>query len=370
MKKFIVLPIVFIGMLLLSFNTRGQDPNYTQYFSTPIYYNPAYTGINSGVRARFAFRDQWPSLPVDYKSYFFSADVGDRNLPGSGGLGLYVNSNNYGKSYINDLSFGLSISVRIPITALFVSQIGIKAAVVQHKIDYPSMVFGDELNEKYGRIYSTQFPVDVYSNKKVFPDFGIGGLFQFANPDGIITGTGGFAVDHIFQPDEAFLSTATAKIPRKYVAHLDLVISTSPGGSSSSMYTNGGGGDPLRINPGFLYQSQGNLNSLVAGFNILKYNLYLGAWYRTALKNNPSTAVALVAGYKYTFAEDMSLKFMYSYDLQISSNLQGLGGAHEISLILEFDKLSLFGGGNRGGSFNTPGRSFRGGGPLECPSFY
>jgi type IX secretion system PorP/SprF family membrane protein len=252
---------------------------------------------------------------------------------------------------------------------MFVTQVGIKAAVVQHRINYPDFVFGDELNEKYGKIYSTEFPVDVANNKKVFPDFGIGGLFQFANPDGMLTGTGGFAVDHIFQPDQAFLSTASDKLPRKYVAHLDMVISTSPGGSSSSMYTSGGSNDPLRINPGIIYQNQGTLNSLEAGFNILKYNLYLGAWYRTAMNNNPSTAVALVAGYKYTFAEDMSIKFMYSYDLQVSANLQGLGGAHEISLVLEFDKLSLF-GGSRGGSFSTPGRSFRGNGPLECPSFY
>jgi len=62
---------------------------------------------------------------------------------------------------------------------------------------------------------------------------------------------------------------------------------------------------------------------------------------------------------------------MYSYDLQMSGNLQGMGGAHEISLILEFDKLSLFGGtGGGGGSFTTPGHSSRNNAPLECPSFY
>ena len=78
--------------------------------------------------------------------------------------------------------------------------------------------------------------------------------------------------------------------------------------------------------------------------------------------------MALVAGYRYTFAEDMSIKFMYSYDLAISGSLQGMGGAHEISLVLEFDKLTLFGGGGGGG--NIPGRSMRNNSPLECPSFY
>jgi hypothetical protein len=62
----------------------------------------------------------------------------------------------------------------------------------------------------------------------------------------------------------------------------------------------------------------------------------------------------------------MSVKFMYSYDLITTGNMQGLGGAHEISLVLDFDKLSLFGGGGGG----TPGRSMRNGGALECPTFY
>ena len=57
----------------------------------------------------------------------------------------------------------------------------------------------------------------------------------------------------------------------------------------------------------------------------------------------------------------MSLKFMYSYDLQVSGALQGTGGAHEISLVLEFDKLSIFGGGGGGGGF-VPGAGGRRGG--------
>jgi hypothetical protein len=68
----------------------------------------------------------------------------------------------------------------------------------------------------------------------------------------------------------------------------------------------------------------------------------------------------------------MSLKFMYSYDIQVSGALQGTGGAHEISLILEFDKLSVFGGGGGGGSLpgGAGSNSRRYGGPMECPSFY
>ena len=82
-----------------------------------------------------------------------------------------------------------------------------------------------------------------------------------------------------------------------------------------------------------------------------------------------NSSMALVAGYKYNFYEDMNIKFLYSYDLQISGALQGTGGAHEISLVLEFDKLSVFGGG--GGNSYLPGSAGkRGGGAMECPTFY
>jgi type IX secretion system PorP/SprF family membrane protein len=367
MKKHLVFPILLIGCLSLLSTVRGQDPNYSQFFSAPLYYNPAYTGINTGLRARFSFRDQWPNLPVDFRSYFFSADLGDRNLPGSGGLGLIVNSNNEGIGFINDLSVGLSLAARIPISASVVSQVGIKAALVQKSINWNDFVFSDQLSEKYGNIYQSSF-IPPTANKKVFPDFGVGGLLQFANPEGNVNGNLGFAVDHVFQPDESFLSTATAPLPRKYVANLDLVISSGGGGAASSMYATGGANDPLKINPGIIYQNQLGLSTVEGGLNLLKYNIYIGAWYKASWGGiSGGDAVALLVGYRYTFAEDMSIKFMYSYDLATTGNLEGLGGAHEISVVLDFDKLTLFGGGGGG---NVPGRSMRSGGALECPSFY
>ena len=129
--------------------------------------------------------------------------------------------------------------------------------------------------------------------------------------------------------------------------------------------------DPLKIMVGGLYMNQSNLNSLQFGLNLLKYNIYLGCWYKSTLTGVVNSACAIVAGYKFNFYEDMSIKFMYSYDIQISGALQGTGGAHEISLILELDKFSLFGGG--GGGSSIPGGGAGGrkyGGPMECPTFY
>jgi type IX secretion system PorP/SprF family membrane protein len=368
MKRLRYSLITLLGLLLLIPTLRSQDVNYSQYFSTPLYYNPALTGINTGVRARFLFRNQWPSLPVSYKSYYFSADVGDRGLPGAGGLGLYVNSNNDGVAFIQDLNVGLTLSVRIPITAYMVSQVGIKAAIGQRSVNWADLVWPDQLSELYGNIYvSSLVPPDA--SKRVYPDFGVGGVLLFANPDGAMTGTAGLSVDHIFQPDVAFLTTGSAPLPRKWVAHADLVYS-SGGGSANMAY--GGSNDPLKINPGIIYQNQNGMSALQAGLNLLKFNIYLGGWYKTTMGTGPTSAIALLAGYRYNMNDDMSIRFIYSYDMQISGNLSGTGGAHEISLVLEFGNVGLTGSsGGRGSVFGgSAGGGRRGNSPLECPSFY
>ena len=358
--------------MLLIPTLRSQDMNYSQYFSTPLYYNPAFTGINTGLRARFLFRNQWPSLAQSYKSYYFSADIGDRGLPGAGGLGLYVNSNNDGVAFIHDLSAGLTISVRIPITSYMVSQVGIKAAIGQRSVNWDELVWGSQLSELYGNIYAPPSDITLNPSKKVYPDFGVGGLFLFANPEGTVTGTAGLAVDHVFQPDIAFLSNSSAPLNRKWVAHADLIYS-SGGGSANMSY--GGSNDPLKINPGIVFQNQNGLSAFQIGLNLLKFNIYIGGWYKSLLGTGltPSNAMALLAGYRYNFNEDMSIRFIYSYDMQISGNLSGTGGAHEISLVLEFGNVGFTGGGHGGGRgsvFGVPGGRSGKGGPLECPSFY
>jgi type IX secretion system PorP/SprF family membrane protein len=367
-NRYIFSILVILSLLGFVPGTFSQDMNYSQYFSTPIYYNPAYTGINSGIRARFLFRDQWPSLPSPFKSYYFSADLGDRNIPGSGGLGIMINQDTPGAGLIKNFGASLTLGVRIPITSYMISQIGVKAGIMQRTVNWGDLVFADQLSPKYGNIYQSSFiPPDA--SKRVVPDFGVGGVLQFINPQGTMSGNIGLAVDHIFKPDVSFLSTGSSAYPRKWVAQADLIFTAGQGYASSSSM-NRGADDPLKLMVGGIYQNQANLNSLQVGLNMLKYNIYLGGWYKTTMTGVINSAIALVAGYRYTFYEDMSIKFMYSYDLQISGALQGTGGAHEISLVLEFDKLQIFGGGGGGGGYLPGGASRKGGSPMECPTFY
>ncbi|MCK9203676.1 MAG: PorP/SprF family type IX secretion system membrane protein [Bacteroidales bacterium] len=342
MKKVKNIPaLFFLGLLLSTIPVRGQDPNYSQWLNAPLYYNPAYTGLASGLRARFSARDQWPSLPVDFRTCYFSLDMGGRNFPGSGGFGLLINRDNEGIGFIRNLSIGLSFSVRIPIASNLICQVGVKGSVVQKWIEWNDFVFSDQLSAKYGNIFTSLLsPPD--NQQRFFPDFGVGGLLQFMNPAGNITGTAGFSADHLFQPDESFISTIKAPLPRKYIGHLDFVF-TMGRETSSNLDPGRGFDDPLKINPGILYQNQNGMNSLQIGFNMLKFNVYLGGYFKASNVNTTSTSLMVIAGYRYIISGNINLKFMYSYDIPLSQNIQGTGGAHEISLILDFHGLKING---------------------------
>lgn len=340
MKKFTIVLIVISGFMGCSSPSFSQDPNYSQWLNTPVYYNPAFTGLNSGFRARFSYRDQWPNLPVDYRTMYFSADLGDRSLPGAGGLGLIVNSDNESFGFIKNLSAAITLSARIPLSAHLTSQVGIKAGIMQKRMNWDDFVFSDQLNDRYGNIINTKLPPPD-DQKRLFADFGVGGLLQFSALDGMMVGTTGFAVDHVFEPDESFYTIDKSRLPRKYIGHLDLILTL--GNEAPGFAPVKGFNDPLRLNPGILFQNQNKLNSIQFGLNALKYNIYLGCYYQSTAISDHTSSLMLLAGYRYVITDEATVKFMYSYDLELAGNMVGTGGAHEISIILEFSRLRVFG---------------------------
>jgi hypothetical protein len=59
MKKLKIFMYVFV---LIAIQSKAQDPNFSQFFSSPLNINPALTAnINADWRAIANFRDQWIS---------------------------------------------------------------------------------------------------------------------------------------------------------------------------------------------------------------------------------------------------------------------------------------------------------------------
>ena len=76
----------------------------------------------------------------------------------------------------------------------------------------------------------------------------------------------------------------------------------------------------------------------------------------------------MLGGYRYVFGDNIGVKFTYSYDMQLSGDLMGTGGAHEITLVVDFNTGGFLGssrGGSSSGTIRRSGYDSR----LECSEF-
>jgi type IX secretion system PorP/SprF family membrane protein len=316
----------------------GQGPGGTQFSNAPLFYNPAYTGMLAGMHVRFLTRNQGPADETTFRSYHLSADIADRNLPGSGGIGLIFNSDNEGIGFIKNYSTGISFSARVPLSGSILGQVGVKMAWLHKTISWNDFVMSEKIRERYGHIYDSGF-IQPDVNVLNSPDFAVGGLVQFINDNGSLSGTFGVSVDHLFEPDGSFLPDEQARLPRRWTGHADFTWALKWGKTMNKPRD-----EVLKLNPGLIYQYQGGLHTLQAGSNITKFGLYGGLWFKGELGTHTSTSLALLGGYRYTFAKNTSLKFTYSYDKPLTGIPTNSGGAHEISLVLEFNGVKLFKG--------------------------
>lgn len=367
---------IFILSLIGSFSTktvRAQDPNYSQFFSNPLYYNPAYTGISQGLRARFDYRKQWPNLRNDFQTYNFNADVSIREFPGSGGVGLMFNKDRAGAGFLETSTAAFLTAVRIRLTEGIYTQVGVMSSFVQNRVNWDKYVFTDQINPKYGNIYETGF-ITPESDQLSYPDFNVGAVFRFAQPSQGTTnifGTFGFAVHHVFKPSISFFDNP-APLPRKYVIHGDIIFE-SEGYSKryGSSRNNSRGYSEKKINPGVYYELQGEFQTIALGLNMYYKSLYGGIWYRNSeFSFANAESLVLLLGLNTIFNEVSRIKIMYSYDLALDDDLLKTGGAHELSLIIELDNISLF--GNKSGS-SSWGNKYKAGKNkyemMECSPF-
>lgn len=366
--KNIKLLILIISIVLLAGNTKAQDPLFSQFYNVPTYYNPAVVGLSPGLRARLAVRDQWSQLPGDLRNLNFSMDIAERNIPGSGGLGLMVMNDNAGTGYLKTSVVGLSTAVRINLQEDMVTQVGIMTSFVQKSINWNNLVFSDQLDPVYGNIYETGF-LPPNSGNVIYPDFSAGGVFRFTESTTYfrsIMGTFGLAVHHLFRPNESFLSL-TSPLPRKLAITGDIVIETE-GSSDGPYFQRYNKSNSFKFNPGFIYESQADFRTYSVGLNFLRSNIYAGVWFRNRTTDLvKSNDLIFLLGVNAPLSKQTRVKLNYSYDFVLTEIRPGTGPSHEVTVTFELDAFSLFKGKGPGLGFSPRGNRSKE--ELECTPF-
>jgi type IX secretion system PorP/SprF family membrane protein len=307
-----------ISIFILAFASailcKAVDPQFTQFYSAPLYLSPSFAGATQQNRIAANYRNQWPSIPGGFVTYTLSYDHYFSQY--SSGLGFmfmndYAGTGKYGNSSLN-----LLYSYDFIVLDQWHIRPGISFVYRTFNLDFARLKFYDQITSSDpSQPTIEQAPThDVVGHV----DGGVSGLVYNSNI------WAGLTFDHILKPNQSFFGD---KIPTpiKY---------TFFGGAK--LISRGRLFKPLdeSISIAYLLKIQGNYKQLDLGFYWYNSPLVLGIWFRGIPFQNGQVAdaVAFLVGYK-----DNHLTVGYSYDFTVSNLINSTGGAHEISLIFEFE---------------------------------
>lgn len=304
--------VAFFPSLFVGQKVYAQDPQFSQFYSTPMLLAPSFAGGVRDSRLSLNFRDQWASIPGKYVTYSASYD---RNFPlFNSGVGFYFMRDVAGSSKLSLTNLGFAYSYLINLSSEWHFRPGVGVYFTERSIDYTKLVFGDQLTS--GSPTST----NPYPGKESINDVDASSSLLFFNS---VLWTG-VTVDHLLEPNRAFTENS-ARTPLRISAYggMRIVIrglQYKPADESVSV--------------AFHYKQQGDFRQFDAGIYWYRKPLLAGVWYRGIpfIKSYPgSDAIVFMVGYRMD-----GLQIGYSYDATVSKLGFQTGGTHELSVIYEF----------------------------------
>ena len=207
MKKILLSLAVTVVMVAIA---DAQDPNFSQFFASPLTLNPALTGKFDGtLRVAGNYRNQWPTINNAYVTKTISVDFGimknklaDIDQMGVGVLAL---TDRAGDGVLVTNSAGLSFAYHKGLDEDGYHQIGaaFQGAYTNKRLDVTKVVFEDELTP-YGFVPGTTG--EIFSNKQInvsYFDVNAGLLYN-GSTNGYNNFYIGASMYHINRPKESF----------------------------------------------------------------------------------------------------------------------------------------------------------------------
>lgn len=319
MKKNLLTLLVCVVMASAS---RAQDPNFSQFFASPLTLNPALTGkFDGSFRVAGNYRNQWPTINNAFVTKTVSVDFGimknrlaDIDQLGVGILGV---TDRAGDGVLVTNYAGGSVAFHKGLDEDGFHQIGagFQGTYVNKRLDVTKIDFQDELTP----LGFTGVTSEIFLNNQLnisYFDLNAGVLYN-GSTNGYNNFYIGASMYHINRPKESFqggeylLNTRTTiqaggKIPVGSYNYLHIAANHSMQAKANNTVVGGA----------FSYNVNNNEDDPV--------NVYLGAWYRF---ND--------AAIPYIGLEFKGIQIGASYDANTSSlkPASNTRGGMELSLI-------------------------------------
>lgn len=320
MKKIIFTLITCVALMSTS---SAQDPNFSQFFASPLTLNPALTGKFDGVyRVAGNFRNQWPTINNAFVTRTASIDFGimKNRLDEIDqlGVGILAVTDRAGDGVLVTNYAGLSLAYHKGLDEDGFHQIGagFQGTFVNKRLDVSKVDFEDELTP----LGFTGITSEIFDSKQIsvgYFDLNAG-LFYNGSTDGYNNFYLGASMYHINRPKETFQGG-------QYLLSARTTI------QAGGKIPIGGYKHFIHIAANHSLQAKAN-NTVVGGafsYNLNNdednpTNLYAGAWYRF---ND--------AAIPYIGIEINGLRIGASYDANTSSlkPASNTRGGMEVSLI-------------------------------------
>lgn len=269
--------LLFIALLVAVVLVKAQDPHFSQFFSSPLTLNPAFTGKFDGEwRLAANHRDQWPSIPKAYVTTSASLDFGilKGRIPKGDVFGIGISGlSDQSADAALKLNYGsLSLSYHKALDEDGYNTIGagFQATYSSAILDRNKLTFEDQLTQN-GFTNPTQ---ETFNNgtSQNYVDMNAGLLYS-GSSNGSNNYYLGMSVYHINKPNLSFIDK-TWNLATRVTVH---------GGGSFPV------SDNLSVHTSVIYQMQnkaselvlgGALSALVNGDEANPTNVYFGSWLR------------------------------------------------------------------------------------------
>ncbi len=273
-----------LGLLLLATAglVKAQDPHFSQFFSSPLTLNPAFTGKFDGSwRLAANHRDQWPSIPKAYVTTSASFDIGilKNSIPEGDVFGFGISGlSDQSADAALKLNYGsLSLSYHKALDENGYNTIGagFQATYSSAVLDINKLKFEDQLTQNgFTKPVSDEVSLGTLNspNQNYF-DMNAGVLYS-GSSNGVNNYYLGFSLYHINKPSLSFFSDGVWNLASRMTIH---------GGGSFPV------SDNLSVNTSAIFQMQnkaseivfgGALSALLNGDDTNPTAVYFGSWMR------------------------------------------------------------------------------------------
>jgi len=307
-------------LLILSFiiltDSFGQDPTFSQFYANKLYLSPSFAGATEEYRFALNYRNQWPAIPGVFHTYSISFD---KAMPYfNSGIGVLATYDVAGSGNLSSTNIGLLYSYDLNINREWHIRPGVNFKFYYLGLDIYKLVFNSQITGSGTSPSVTPPPFDNVADV----DFTTSVLVYNERI------WGGLTLDHLLAPKTSFYGDeSTVPIKMNVFGGVQVLKKTRLRQKMQEVLS-------VAMN----FQKQGKFYQSDLGMYYYKDPLVFGLWYRgiPLITSQAGDAIIGLVGIKTN-----SLQIGYSYDFTISNLISSTSGAHEISLIYEFNNLSL-----------------------------